>query len=491
MKFISLLFLIISAVAFTTQYNGIAIENSTFIYRNFFMYDKTTSPKISPPGNGESYIISDFKISKIDKNVNHGQGNVESLIVSKKFFESIGYTDVDESTNKSYQVVCCDQTAVDAGKCSQIGSLILPKNMEGQFAYNRTEFKGTDTEIYVKFDVPAHGQYMMVIGICDVEPNKNMLLDGFTTAMNPYGHLPGAHYGKLPFEKYIVTIYVILIIIWFVRCFYYKTEIMSIQNIVSVVLIIFAIENIFELVNLSAYNLSGELDFTMNMAGLIVSTLTRTVSRILTLEIAMGLGISKPTIGTNAFKIYALAIVFFILAFWESYASTFSPNYEINYFRILPASLVDAIWYFWIVLSLLDTLQELEDKKQSAKLEMFLKFRNLVIAALIVSSVYTVIFGYIFIDESIEIDWRYQWFFNEGIWTIFYLVVLIYVLKLWAPNENSAAYAYHMQISTEERQDTEEYAMQDTLQGPNSVSIKITTVSQDELKPMQIKEVAN
>lgn len=52
--------------------------------------------------------------------------------------------------------------------------------------------------------------------------------------MNPYGHLPGAHYGKLPFEGYLVVIYAVLIFLWFIRCFYYRTEMMSIQYIVSV-----------------------------------------------------------------------------------------------------------------------------------------------------------------------------------------------------------------------------------------------------------------
>ena len=151
------------------------------------------------------------------------------------------------------------------------------------------------------------------------------------------------------------------------------------------------------------------------------------------------MGISKPSIGNTVYKIYLLAIVFFVLSFWESYASTFSPNYDISYWRVIPASMyvvkgirslssVDAIWYFWIVVSLLDTLQELEDKKQTAKLSIFLKFRNLIIVALIVSSIYTIIFGYLFIDESIAIDWKYQWFYNEGIWNLFYLLILIYML---------------------------------------------------------------
>lgn len=487
MRFVAIVFLLAVASAFITKYDNIEVNEASFIFRNFFMFDKETSPKISDPGNGESYIISSFTVSKIDA-TQPANGNIESLIVSKHFFDNIGYLDKGDD-GRQYQIVCCDDKAALEKGCAP-GTLILPKGLEGEFNYTSVKFNGETKTLDLHYNIPTTGQYLMVVGICDAQP-KNILLQGSTIAMNPYGHLPGAHYGKLPFEGYLVVIYAVLIFLWFIRCFYYRTEMMSIQYIVSMVLVIFAIENLFDYINLMNYNQVGELDYTMNMIGLIISTLTRTLSRILTLEISMGLGISKPSIGNTVYKIYLLAIVFFVLSFWESYASTFSPNYDISYWRVIPASIVDAIWYFWIVVSLLDTLQELEDKKQTAKLSIFLKFRNLIIVALIVSSIYTIIFGYLFIDESVEIDWKYQWFYNEGIWNLFYLLILIYMLTLWAPNENSSAYAYHMQISTDERQDAEEYAMQDPLQADSSnVAIKITTVSQDELKPMKIKEAS-
>ena len=62
---------------------------------------------------------------------------------------------------------------------------------------------------------------------------------------------------------------------------------------------------------------------------------------------------------------------------------------------------------------------------------------------------------------------------------------------MWAPNERSLAYAYHTQVSTDERQDTEEYAMQDqeTLVSNVEGSLKAATVAATEecLKPMSIK----
>ena len=62
---------------------------------------------------------------------------------------------------------------------------------------------------------------------------------------------------------------------------------------------------------------------------------------------------------------------------------------------------------------------------------------------------------------------------------------------MWAPNERSLAYAYHTQVSTEERQDTEEYALQDqeTLVSNVEGSVKVATVeaTEESLKPMSIK----
>ena len=62
---------------------------------------------------------------------------------------------------------------------------------------------------------------------------------------------------------------------------------------------------------------------------------------------------------------------------------------------------------------------------------------------------------------------------------------------MWAPNERSLAYAYHVQVSTDERQDQEEYVMQeDSLQGAGGEgSIQVATVeaTEESLKPMTIK----
>ena len=109
-------------------------------------------------------------------------------------------------------------------------------------------------------------------------------------------------------------------------------------------------------------------------------------------------------------------------------ATTYSTSSEINYYRIIPASILDSFVYFWILQSLLDTIQELEERKQTGKLDVFISLRNMIIVAVIISTVYNVVFSYLILVKKIDLMWKYQWFFNDGVWSTFYLLVLCVIM---------------------------------------------------------------
>ena len=91
---------------------------------------------------------------------------------------------------------------------------------------------------------------------------------------------------------------------------------------------------------------------------------------------------------------------------------------------MIPASIVDSVIYFWILQALLETIQELEDKKQSSKLEVFSHLRNMIIVIVIVSTLYNVVLSYLISHDYLEKYWKYQWFFNDGVWSSFYFLIL-------------------------------------------------------------------
>lgn len=70
---------------------------------------------------------------------------------------------------------------------------------------------------------------------------------------------------------------------------------------------------------------------------------------------------------------------------------------------------MDALAYFWIFQSLMDTVEELTEKKQIVKLEIFTKLRNLLIASVVLATVALIGFSYIVVYDYAHTVWKYQW----------------------------------------------------------------------------------
>ena len=60
---------------------------------------------------------------------------------------------------------------------------------------------------------------------------------------------------------------------------------------------------------------------------------------------------------------------------------------------------IDAIVYFWIFVSLMDTMDTLVEKKQERKLQIYKKLRLLFIVSVILATVTLVGFSYIVLND--------------------------------------------------------------------------------------------
>ena len=140
------------------------------------------------------------------------------------------------------------------------------------------------------------------------------------------------------------------------------------------------------------------------------------------------LGVSRASFDGVIPKIIGMGIIYFIFSFWDSVTNTFSVSTEPNLWRIIPSSIVDSLIYFWILQSLLETLQDLEDRKQTSKLQVFIKLRNIIIVVVLIATGYNIGFSYIVIKKMLEMVWRHQWFFNEGVWSVFYFLIICSII---------------------------------------------------------------
>ena len=70
---------------------------------------------------------------------------------------------------------------------------------------------------------------------------------------------------------------------------------------------------------------------------------------------------------------------------------------------------IDAIVYFWIFISLMDTMDALREQKQEMKLAIYTKLRNLFIISVLVATVTLVGFSYVVLNDLAGKVWKYQW----------------------------------------------------------------------------------
>jgi len=117
---------------------------------------------------------------------------------------------------------------------------------------------------------------------------SNTVINGTAIVMNPYGHIPARLYGILPFTKFLLLAYTVLVVVWIARCCWYRKELMSVHIMITVVLGIFLFDTIVKLISLVDYNAEGVYSQGITLFSLITTAITHTVARCLTIMVAKG-----------------------------------------------------------------------------------------------------------------------------------------------------------------------------------------------------------
>ena len=106
----------------------------------------------------------------------------------------------------------------------------------------------------------------------------------------------------------------------------------------------------------------------------------------------------------------------------------------------------------------MNTMDDLKQNKQNAKLAVFKRLYALLLLSVLISTVTLIGFSYIVNHANNKPIWQYQWLqvyqkdltssMNEGIWSIYYFILFLCLMIMWKPSENSSEYAYHIQVAT-------------------------------------------
>ena len=114
---------------------------------------------------------------------------------------------------------------------------------------------------------------------------------------------------------------------------------------------------------------------------------------------------------------------------------------------VLFMSLVDVGFYMWILQALIQTIQYLEQRKQNIKLQLFRRFRCVLVVSVVFSVSWAVYTMAASVKGYFEDHWKSQWNVN-AVWEVLYLAILAAIVFLWMPSANSQRYAYSMELAT-------------------------------------------
>ena len=243
-----------------------------------------------------------------------------------------------------------------------------------------------------------------------------------TTWRNPYGYLPGELYYFMPFFGMMTLAYLGLGLVWGVQCWRHWNQLLPLQMCIAGVVLLGLLEASTWYLDYASFNRGGSRDISCAVhrryprsapppptqctavpahrtrsshtlacpsaahpsvavrrrpvvIAVSISTVRKTVSRLLVLAVCLGYGVVRPTLGNLAYKVLGLGLCYTIFSAALDVTSNVSQISELSVpvrlLFIAPVACLDALFYWWTFSGLTRTLSQLSTRRQSAKLLLY------------------------------------------------------------------------------------------------------------------------
>eukprot|EP00908_Phaeocystis_cordata_P015802 Transcript_26992.p1 GENE.Transcript_26992~~Transcript_26992.p1 ORF type:complete len:504 (-),score=210.75 Transcript_26992:59-1474(-) len=428
-------------------------------YRRVGMWTPADAPVRGSPGKGTSSVSIDLHMSRTAA---ERPGLIQVLVFHAAYLPAVG---VPGRTSSAPPTFCCTPELHQRGVagCERIGSIVVAPSLKGSVWKHDLPFDANQTgsSVRTKVSVVRSGVHYLLLASCDLQTG-GVLVSGHTTWLNPYGYLPGELYPFLPFFGALSLAYVALGVIWIVLCLRHCAQLLPLQSCISAVLFLGAVETATWYFDYVSFNAGGTRGVAPVVLGVLLSTVKKTVSRLLVLVVCLGYGVVRPTLGNVAYKVMGLGLVYVFFNALLDVASNVSQLSQLSVsarlLLILPMALLDAFFYWWLFSGLTRTLQQLSSRRQSAKLLLYRRFSHVLLAAVVVSALWVCWQMAVIVSDSLDERWDKLWVF-DAFWHVLYLAVLLAICYLWSPSKNNLQYAYMDELGQEAEDDEEEVDM--------------------------------
>lgn len=373
----------------------------------------------------------------------HSTGLIQVVI-----FEAADRDNIGGSAYGGQRSICCTPDLAKLEGCKQGEVIRIPSAtdinwpivLNVQFSGKSLSTSMANSEV----PITKTGMYNLFFISCDPKL-KGLVMNGKTLWKNPDGYLPGRMAPLMKFYVYMSLAYVLLCVTWFFQYMRFWKDILQLQHCVTVVIALGLFEMILWYFEFENFNRTGTRPVGITTWVVTVGAVRRTVSRLLILSVSMGYGVVRPTLGGLTSKVLLLGITYFVateLLDITEYVGTINDvSGRARLFLVLPDAFLDAFLILWIFTSLSKTLEQLQAKRSSVKLDTYRKFSNSLAVAVIASVVWIGYEVYFKATDPFNERWQSAWIIT-AFWDILAFGLLCVICYLWAPSQSSQRYAY-------------------------------------------------
>ncbi|KAK6121298.1 hypothetical protein DH2020_044949 [Rehmannia glutinosa] len=446
---------------------------------------------VSNDNHGRSYIRFEnitFWRSKEDAD-HHPSLAYNGGLVQVIIFEAANRDNIGGSAYGGQRSICCTSDLAKLEGCKQGEVIRTPSATDKNWpvvlnVYFRGKMLSTHMKKNKEVNIKKTGMYNLFFITCDPKL-KDMRVTGRTVWKNPSGYLPGRMSPLMKFYIFMSIAYAILCAIWVFQYVRYWNDVLLLQHCITSVIALGLLEMTFWYFDYAYFNSTGTRPVGITTWVVTIGAVRRTVSRILILSVAMGYGVVRPTLGALTTKVLIIGITYFLatemLNIAEYVGSINDKAGRARVFFVIPVAFFDAFLILWIFTSLSKTLEQLQAKRSSIKLDIYRKFSNALAVAVIISVVWIGYEVYFKATDPFNERWQSAWIIT-AFWDILAFALLCVICYLWAPSQSSQRYAY-MDNKGEETDDEEtESLCRETPKG------SISLVKQDNRKDGDVSD---
>jgi len=457
--------------AYIYTYDSVLLKLGHLEYRRAGLYTSKDAPSSGPPGDGEAYIDVQVNMTRSPESAGK-MGILQLLVTHSSTFDHIGYMDQD---NKRH--FCCTQDLLDMDiegcRGPQLGKAVVSPRAQPPIEIYDVLWNAHNPVVQVshRFAVPSSGRYYLLFSSC-LNSTGDVEMSGKIVWMNPYGYLPGELYHFIPLFGYLTIGYAVLGLFWGLLCLVNWKDLLHLQHYVTVVIVLGLLEAATWYFDYQNFNTTGKRPIGPVIIGVLLSSVKRTLSRLLVLIVCMGYGVMKPALESDQkAKVIVLGVVYFFFSSVYDVMSSYSQMtyimQHIRAFFLFPVAALDSLFFLWILQEISGNIQHLTENKQQAKLRIYQRFWQILVITALFSVFWALYQVFVTMGSNEDSRWDSLWAF-EGMWHIIYFAVLIAISVLWRPSANASAYAYSEQLKTGDDDDDElGVEMTDQLQGSN------------------------